>query len=295
MREGDKDYRCPNAESCPSQLRERVFGLASRGALDIEALGWEAAIALTDPEANRPEGATAPRTTPVLAGEAGLFDLTADDLAKVVVWRQDKKTGQWRQEPYFWTKPTAKKASVPSATTRKLFEELEKAKSQPLWRVLVALSIRHVGPTAARALATHFGTMAAIRSASVEELSQVEGVGGTIAESVREWFAEPWHAHIVDAWEASGVRMADEVAAGVPQTLAGLTIVATGTLAGFTRDEIKEAIISRGGKAAGSVSRNTDYVVVGENAGSKAEKAESLGVPVLDEAGFVRLLADGPQ
>lgn len=290
-KEGDKDYRCPNSRSCPSQLRERVFGLASRGALDIEALGWEAAIALTDPEANRPPDAVSLPQTPVLSSEAGLFDLTAEQLRNVLVWRFDKKTEAWRQELYFWTKPTPKKPSVPAATTVKLFEELDKAKTQPLWRVLVALSIRHVGPTAARALASHFGSVAAIREASVAELSQVEGVGQVIAESVKAWFAEDWHAEIVGRWEAAGVRMADERDDEVPQSLAGLTVVVTGTLAGFSRDEAKEAIVSRGGKAAGSVSRNTSYVVVGENAGSKADKAEALGVPILDEAGFVRLLA----
>lgn len=290
-KEGDKDYRCPNAQSCPAQLRERVFGLASRGALDIEALGWEAAIALTDPENNRPKDEVSLGQEPVLTSEAGLFDLTAEDLRNVLVWRQDKETRKWKQELYFWTKPTKKKPSGPTATTVKLFEELSKAKSQPLWRVLVALSIRHVGPTAARALATHFGSLENIRQATAAELSQVEGVGPVIAESVKAWFKEDWHIEIVNRWSAAGVRMADERDDSVPQTLTGLTIVVTGTLAGFTRDGAKEAIVSRGGKAAGSVSKKTDYVVVGDNAGSKAEKAVSLGVPILDEAVFVRLLA----
>ena len=291
MKEGDKDYRCPNARSCPSQLRERVFGLASRGALDIEALGWEAAIALTDPDANRPDEAVELPQTPVLRGEAGLFALTLDGLRDVRVWRLDKKTGTWKNDLYFWTKPTPKKPSVPSATTIKLFAELEKAKSQPLWRVLVALSIRHVGPTAARALASHFGSIAAIRAATIDELSQVDGVGAIIAESIVEWFTVDWHVEIVDAWAAAGVRMADERDDSVPQTLAGLTVVVTGSLVGFTRDGATEAIVARGGKAAGSVSKNTDYVVVGESAGSKAAKAEALGIPILDEAGFVALLA----
>ncbi|MDO4718752.1 MAG: NAD-dependent DNA ligase LigA, partial [Propionibacteriaceae bacterium] len=290
-KEGDKDYRCPNPRSCPSQLRERVFGLASRGGLDIEALGWEAAIALTDPEANRPAEAASLSQEPVLSSEAGLFDLKAEDLREVLVWRFDKKTETWRQELYFWTKPTPKKPSVPAANTVKLLAELAKAKTQPLWRVLVALSIRHVGPTAARALASHFGSVEKIREASVAELSQVEGVGSVIAESVKAWFAEDWHAEIVVRWEAAGVRMADERDEQAPQSLAGLTIVVTGTLEGFSRDEAKEAIVSRGGKATGSVSKNTSYVVVGDNAGSKADKAEALGIPMLDEAGFVRLLA----
>ena len=302
MKEGDKDYRCPNARSCPSQLRERVFGLASRGAFDIEALGWAAAVALTDPEADRPAEAGEFPQEPVLRGEAGLFNLTPDDLRDVRVWRYVKKRpkkgeegqppqGEWVNELYFWTKPQKNKPSVPSLTTNRLFDELDKAKAQPLWRVLVALSIRHVGPTAARALASHFGSMAAIRAASVDELSQVEGVGSTIAESIVEWFAVDWHVEIVEAWAAAGVRMADERDDAAPQTLAGLTVVVTGSLTGFTRDGANEAIVARGGKAAGSVSKNTDYVVVGESAGSKAAKAEALGVPILDEAGFVALLA----
>jgi DNA ligase (NAD+) len=163
-----------------------------------------------------------------------------------------------------------------------------------LWRVLVALSIRHVGPTAARALANRFGSLPAIRAASVDELADAEGVGPTIAEAVVDWFAVDWHVAIVDKWAAAGVRMADEADA-TPKTLAGLTIVVTGSLAGFSRDDAKEAIVSRGGKAAGSVSKKTDFVVVGENAGSKADKAEQLGVRVLDEDGFRILLEAGPE
>ncbi|EWT02248.1 hypothetical protein N865_06560 [Intrasporangium oryzae NRRL B-24470] len=295
-KEGDKDIRCPNSRACPSQLRERVFALASRGALDIEALGWEAAIALTDPELDRPAEASGPVAEPVLPGEAGLFELTPEDLRDVMVWRRRKVKGvpgPWQQELYFWTKPTAKTPSKPRANTEVLFAELEKAKAQPLWRVLVALSIRHVGPTAARALAAHFRTMDAIRAASTEELAQVEGVGGVIAESVTEWFKVDWHVDIVERWAAAGVRMADEVDASTPRTLEGRTVVVTGSLEGFSRDETKEAIISRGGKAAGSVSKSTDWVVVGANAGSKAAKAEELGLPILDEAGFRRLLETG--
>ena len=175
-----------------------------------------------------------------------------------------------------------------------LFEQLEKAKAVPLWRVLVALSIRHVGPTAARGLASRFGSMQAIREASLEELSATEGVGPVIAESVRGWFEVDWHAAVVDAWAAAGVSMEDERDASVEPTVSGLTIVVTGSLAGFTRDEAKEAILVRGGKAAGSVSKKTDYVVVGENAGSKAAKAEELGLRILDEDQFVALLAQGP-
>ncbi|HIW30927.1 MAG TPA: NAD-dependent DNA ligase LigA, partial [Candidatus Luteococcus avicola] len=184
---------------------------------------------------------------------------------------------------------------VLSRTGEKLLAELQKAKSQPLWRVLVALSIRHVGPTAARALATRFGSLDEIRGASVDQLADTEGVGRVIAEAVVEWFAVDWHAQIVDRWRAAGVRMADERDESIERTLEGLTVVVTGGLQGFSRDEVKEAIIARGGKASSSVSKKTDYVVVGENAGSKASKAEDLGRPILDEAGFVRLLAGGPE
>lgn len=298
-KEGDKDIRCPNARGCPSQLRERVFALASRGALDIEALGWEAAIALTDPELGRPVGAEQPPQEPVLTSEADLFGLTAERLADVRVWRQRKVRGvpgPWAQELYFWTKGNAKTPSQPSENTRKLLVELEKAKDQPLWRVLVALSIRHVGPTAARALARHFASMEAIRGAGPEELAGVEGVGSVIAEAVREWFDAPenaWRRRIVEQWAADGVRMADEHDESQERTLEGRTVVVTGTLEGFTRDSAKEAILARGGKAAGSVSKRTDYVVVGPGAGSKEAKARELGLVILDEAGFVRLLETG--
>ncbi|TDK26861.1 NAD-dependent DNA ligase LigA [Arthrobacter crusticola] len=287
-KEGDVDIRCPNARSCPSQLRERVFHLAGRGAFDIEALGWEAAIALTRPA----EPAVPPITT-----EAQIFNLTPEMLADVRIERDKKVKGEVvgrELVPYFYSKGTAKKPSEPSATTRKLFVELEKAKKQPLWRVLVALSIRHVGPTASRALATAFGSMDRIRAASEEELAHVDGVGPTIAAALKEWFEEDWHREIVDSWAAAGVRMEDEQDESVPRTLEGLTVVVTGSLERYNRDEAKEAIITRGGKASGSVSKNTSYVVAGENAGTKLDKAEQLGVPVLDEEGFDRLLADGP-
>ena len=288
-KEGDVDIRCPNAKSCPSQLRERVFHLAGRGAFDIEALGWEAAIALTQPA--EPE-------VPPLTSEAALFDLTREDLADVRIRREKRSkgvpTGEYELVPYFYSKGTAKAPSKPTATTEKLFKELEKAKTQPLWRVLVALSIRHVGPRASRALATAFGTMDAIRQASEEDLAHVDGVGPTIAAALKEWFAEDWHQEIVDRWAAAGVRMADERDESMPRTLEGLTVVVTGSLPNFSRDEAKEAILVRGGKAAGSVSRNTSYLVAGESAGTKLDKAEQLGVPVLDEDGFRQLLAGGP-
>lgn len=288
-KEGDVDIRCPNSRSCPAQLRERVFHVASRGAFDIEALGWEAAIALTQPA--EPE-------TPPLTSEATLFRLTREDLADVRIRREKRSkgvgTGEFELVPYFFSKGTAKSPSKPTATTEKLFSELAKAKTQPLWRVLVALSIRHVGPRASRALATAFGSMDAIRQASEEELAHVDGVGPVIAAALKEWFAEDWHREIVDTWAADGVRMADEVDESTPRTLEGLTIVVTGSLEGFSRDEAKEAILIRGGKAAGSVSKNTSYLVAGENAGTKLDKAEQLGVKVLDEDGFRELLANGP-
>jgi DNA ligase (NAD+) len=284
-KEGDVDIRCPNAKSCPSQLRERVFHVASRGAFDIEALGWEAAIALTQPA--EPEN-------PPLRSEAALFSLKPEDLAEVRIHREKRSkgvgTGTFELVPYFYSKATAKTPSKPTATTDKLFKELEKAKTQPLWRVLVALSIRHVGPTASRALATAFGSMEAIRAASEEDLAHVDGVGPTIAAALKEWFAVDWHQEIVDSWAAAGVRMVDERDAGIQRNLEGLTIVVTGSLPTLSRDEAKEAIIIRGGKAAGSVSKNTSYVVAGENAGSKLDKAEQLGIRVLDEDGFKALL-----
>jgi DNA ligase (NAD+) len=259
-KEGDADIRCPNAQSCPAQLRERVFHVAGRGAFDIEALGYEAAIALLQ--------------AGVIADEGDLFSFTEDDLLRTELF-------------------TTKSGAV-SANGKRLLANLDKAKSQPLWRVLVALSIRHVGPTAARALATEFGDLQAIEDASTEQLAAVEGVGPTIAAAVTEWFTVDWHRAIVDKWRAAGVRMADERDASVPRTLEGLTIVVTGSLTGFSRDDAKEAIVARGGKAAGSVSKKTDYVVAGDSPGSKYDKAVELGVPILDEDGFRKLLADGP-
>jgi DNA ligase (NAD+) len=172
---------------------------------------------------------------------------------------------------------------------------LAAAKDRPLWRVLVALSIRHVGPTAARALAARFGSLDAITAASAEELAAAEGVGAIIAEAVHEWFAEDWHAQIVAKWRAAGVALADDAGAALPQTLAGLTLVITGTLDGISRDEAKESVLARGGKVTGSVSRKTDYVVVGDNPGSKYDKAVELGIPILDVAGLADLLQAGPQ
>jgi len=266
QKEGDKDLRCPNHQHCPAQVRERVFHVAGRGAFDIEGLGYEAASALID--------------AGVITDEGDLFSLTRDQLVRAPLFTRAPKKDE--DGPQL------------SANGERLAANLDKAKQVPLWRVLVALSIRHVGPTAARALAQQFASMAAVRAASEEELAAAEGVGPTIAEAVIAWFEVDWHRAIVDAWEADGVSMADERDASIARTLEGLTIVATGSLEHYTRDSVKEAIISRGGKAAGSVSKKTDYVVVGDNAGSKADKAEQLGVPVLDEDQFTLLLEKGP-
>jgi DNA ligase (NAD+) len=284
-KEGDKDIRCPNSRRCPAQLRERLSALASRGAFDIEALGWEGATALLEAR--------------VLKDEGDLFDLAPGPdgdntqaqalLITVPLYTRAAK----RTDPA----DAVVDGRVLSANGVKLIDNLAAAKRQPLWRVLVALSIRHVGPTAARALAGHFGSMDKIREASLEELAGVEGVGPVIADSIQQWFTEEssreWHLRILDKWTAAGVRMADEVDRSSPKTLAGLTIVVTGSLEGFSRDQAKEAILSRGGKAAGTVSKKTDYVVVGENAGSKADKAEGLGLKILDENGFRYLLESG--
>ncbi len=259
-KEGDVDIRCPNARSCPAQLRERVFHIAGRGALDIEGLGYEAATALLEAD--------------IITDESDLFALTDEDLMR---------------SAFFVTKD-----GKLSANGARLLKNLQLAKARPLWRILVALSIRHVGPTAARALAGAFGSVDAIMAAGEEELAEVEGVGPTIAGALREWFEEDWHRAIVEKWRAAGVRMADQRESGVEPTLKGLTVVVTGSLTGFSRDEAKEAIIARGGKAAGSVSKKTSFVVAGDAPGSKYDKAVELGVPILDEDGFARLLAEGP-
>lgn len=267
QKEGDKDLRCPNHQFCPAQVRERVFHVAGRGAFDIEGLGYEAAVALLEAK--------------VIENEGDVFDLDAEALRRAPLFTRAPKKGEGD-------------APVLSANGQRLLDNLGRAKRAALWRVLVALSIRHVGPTAARALASEFGSMEAIRAASQDQLAAAEGVGPTIAEAVTEWFAVDWHRAIVEKWEAAGVTMADERDESLPRTLEGLTVVVTGSLEGYTRDSVKEAIIARGGKASGSVSKKTDYVVVGDNAGTKAEKAEQLGVPILDEAAFVELLANGP-
>jgi DNA ligase (NAD+) len=277
-REGDVDIRCPNARSCPAQLRERLFHLAGRGGFDIEVLGWEAASALLE--------------SGTVVDEGDVFALDAERL---------------KQVPFFTRAATRAEIAtgtdqrVLNANAERLLANLEVAKTRPLWRVLVALSIRHVGPTAARALATEFGSLEAIQEAagggaeSEAKLAAVDGVGPTIAASLREWFAVDWHREVVRKWRDEGVRMADERDESVPRALQGLSVVVTGSLPGFSRDEAREAILLRGGKASGSVSKNTSFVVVGDNPGSKHDKAIQLGVPVLDEAGFRVLLDGGPQ
>jgi DNA ligase (NAD+) len=265
------DWRCPNARSCAAQLRERLFHLASRGALDIEVLGYEAGMALLDGG--------------LVADEGDVFSLTAQKLSGCAFF-VNKQGGL-------------------TVNAVKLLHNLEEARQRPLWRILVALSIRHVGPTAARALAAAFGSVDAIAAASPEQLVEVDDVGPTIAASIRDWFAVDWHAAIVDKWRAAGVQLAEEglgVAAGGPAAggqgaggpLAGVTVVLTGTLPGLTRDEAAEAITRQGGKVAGSVSKKTDFVVAGDSPGSKFDRALALGVPVLDEAGLGVLLDRGP-
>ena len=269
-REGDADIRCPNHRSCPAQLRERLFHVAGRGAFDIEVLGYEAGIALLQ--------------AAVVEDEGDLFTLTEADLRSVPLFTRAPKKGEGDQP-------------VLNANGRRLLANLQAAKDRPLWRVLVALSIRHVGPTAARALATHFRSLDAVVAASEAELASVEGVGPTIAASIRRWFDDPdtpWHRGIVEKWRAAGVSLEDEVDDSVPRTLEGLSVVVTGSLTGFSRDQAREAILARGGKASSSVSKSTAFVVVGDAPGSKADKAEQLGVAVLDEEGFKVLLERGP-
>jgi DNA ligase (NAD+) len=257
MSQGDVDIRCPNTQSCPAQLRERIYYIGSRAALDIDVLGYEAATALLDAK--------------IIKDESDLFDLTAKKLAT----------------SDFFTK----KDGTPAANVDKLLAALEEAKTRPLWRTLVALSIRHVGPTAAQGLATALGSVKAISEASAEELAAIDGVGQIIAESIVEWFGVKWHKEIISKWEKAGVCMVVQQSEQLPQTLAGLTFVVTGGLESFTRDGISETIAGHGGKASSSVSKKTDYVLVGSDPGSKLAKAQELGVPVIDEARFKELLA----
>ena len=316
-KEGDVDLRCPNAKSCPAQVRGRVEHVGSRGALDIEGLGEVSAAALTQPDFP---------SVPPLVTEAGLFALTLPDIFPIIVTVRDNEDGHVKldddgtphtETPFKRKRKTAGKEadpdvdpnaepfagdedSVPSSAALKLLDELERAKTKPLWRILVALSIRHVGPVAARALADWFGSLDAIRVASREELAAVDGVGGIIADALIDWFALDWHLDIIGRWADAGVQFTTpgHPGPGSPATaggpLAGLTVVATGSLEGFTREGAQEAIIAAGGTAAGSVSKKTDYVAAGPGAGSKLTKAEELGIPILDAQQFTILLREGP-
>lgn len=321
MKEGDIDLRCPNARSCPAQVRGRVEHIGSRGALDIEALGEVTAAALTQAE---------PPAIPPLETEAGLFSLTLDDIVPVSVVMRDVETGEPRIDektgeilrrspfqkvekayPPGWEDrtPAERRAAGirkdheivhPSAQAITLLAELERAKTKDLWRLLVSLNIRHVGPVAARALAQWFGSLDAIRAATREELAAVDGVGEIIADSVLDWFEVDWHRDIVEQWADAGVQWSTPghpgpgAAVAEGGVLAGLTVVATGSLEGYTREGAQEAIIQAGGKAASSVSKKTDFVAAGPGAGSKLAKAEELGIRILDAAQFAVLVTEGP-
>jgi len=259
MSEGDVDIRCPNAQSCPAQVVERLFYIGSRSALDIDVLGYEAAAALLADK--------------LVVDEGDLFSLTLKDLSK----------------SEFFTKKDGSRSVIAD----RFIAGLELAKTRPLWRVLVALSIRHVGPTSAQALANKFGSITNIQKASSQELADIDGVGQVMADAIVEWFKVDWHKRIIKKWEKAGVALVDVPKEKLKQTLAGLTIVVTGSLKDFTRDGASEAITARGGKASSSVSAKTDFVVAGEAAGSKLDKAQELGITILDEAGFKSLLSKG--
>ena len=256
MSEGDVDIRCPNTQQCPAQLRERIYYIGSRAALDIDVLGYEAAVALLDAK--------------IIVDESDLFDLTPEKLST---------------SEFF-----IKKDGTAGANVAKLIKALEEAKTRPLWRTIVALSIRHVGPTAAQALSNHFASIEKIAQATAQELADIDGVGATIAQSIVEWFELDWHRQIIKKWANAGVTIIAQEITQLPQTLAGLTFVVTGGLESFTRDGISETIAAHGGKASSSVSKKTDYVLAGSDPGSKLAKALELGVPVIDEASFKQLL-----
>ncbi|UBQ03429.1 NAD-dependent DNA ligase LigA [Curtobacterium sp. TXMA1] len=313
-KEGDKDLRCPNARSCPAQVRGRVEHIASRGSLDIEGLGEVAAAALTQPL--RPE-------QPPLVTEAGLFDLTMEDIVPIEVIVRDAETGMEKSDddgtpkrvtPFSRARKktdppfdpdargaeyTGEPSRYPSKNAFEMLANIDAAKTKPLWRIMVGLSIRHVGPVAARALANHFGSLDRIRNASREELAAVDGVGGIIADALLDWFAVDWHREIIDRWTAAGVQFTtpDHPGPGAAVeggVLSGVTVVATGSLEGYTREGAQEAIIAAGGKAASSVSKKTDFVAAGPGAGSKLTKAEQLGLRIIDAEQFRLLVTEGP-
>ncbi|MDT3724635.1 NAD-dependent DNA ligase LigA [Streptomyces sp. DSM 41972] len=291
MKEGDVDLRCPNARACPAQLRERLFYLAGRKALDIEHFGYVAAAALTGPL--EPE-------EPPLKDEGDLFDLTVEQLLPIKAYVLDQDSGLPKRDPKTGEEKVvtvfANQQGEPKKNALAMLENIAAAKDRPLARILTALSIRHVGPVAAEALAREFRSIDRIEQATEEELSATEGVGPTIAASLKEWFAADWHREIIRKWKAAGVRMEDERSGEDegPRPLEGLTVVVTGTLENFTRDGAKEALQNRGAKVTGSVSKKTSFVVVGDNPGSKYDKAVQLKVPVLNEDGFQVLLEEGP-
>lgn len=361
---GDVDWRCPNADGCPAQIVNRVLHVGSRTAFDIDSLGIEVAIALCEPEENRPDTPDVyvpPETVrenkwqtgikvapgeepepyepvkglqlpapqkPVLTNEADIFNLTAEKLKNVRVWREipiieeheiirddgskhvvRKKrggSGLWTTIPAFWTEPKrngkgeVSEPARPSKNTQQLIDELGKARNADLWRVLVALSIRHLGGPTARLIASSMRSLDAVENATIDDLTAINGIGEDTAKAVVDWFAKArdpkdFRHDLLEKWTAAGIGQKKEEGSDLPQTLKGVSVVVTGTLDGYTRESAKEAIVARGGRAAGSVSRRTGFVVVGTNPGSKATKAEQLGIPMLDEAGFERLLHDGPQ
>ena len=280
------DLRCPNARSCPAQLRERIAYIGSRSALDIEALGYVAATALTQP--------IEPKEAPIKS-EADLFSLSLEKLLPIRSFVLDPDTGLPKHDADGNPKVVAffqKKDGTPAEVALKLLRNLEEVKTRPLWRIMVSLSIRHVGPVAARALTEHFGSLQSIFAASVQELAEVEGIGPTLAQSIHDWYQQDWHQEIIRSWQAAGVVFAipgfDKSKIGGPGIFQGQTIVVTGTLTTLTREQAEELIIAEGGKAAGSVSKKTSFVVAGPGAGSKLQKAEELGVEVIDEAEFLR-------
>ncbi|MDO4258499.1 MAG: NAD-dependent DNA ligase LigA [Actinomycetaceae bacterium] len=348
-KEEDIDLRCPNQARCPAQITQRLAFIGARQALDIEGLGDESALALTQPERFREDVGAAlvagepvlladgrilrftpdeeensdhsdllphaeallPKPQkPVLTSEADLFDLDTEALRHVHIWQYGpvtktlaKKLGTghvWKQVRFFWSPGKRQKDGTfleelarPTKGAEVMLRELQSARTQPLWRILNALSIRHVGPTGAQAIAAALPSIDAIRSATVEELANIDGVGRTIGESLAQWFTVDWHQHIIDRWAAAGVRMEDEAVAPVSDVLAGLTIVVSGAVPGYDREGAKEAITSRGGKASSSVSKKTSLLVAGPGAGSKAAKAESLGIPVIESTAFADLLEGG--
>lgn len=291
-KEGDVDLRCPNARSCPAQLRERLFYLAGRKSLDIEHFGYVAAAALTKP--------LEPAEPPIL-DEGDLFDLTVEQLLPIKAYVLDQDSGLPKRNPDTGEEKVAtvfaNQQGEPKKNALAMLENIAAAKDRPLARVLTGLSIRHVGPVAAEALARAFRSIDRIDEATEEELKNTDGVGPIVAAAVKQWFAEDWHREIIRKWRAAGVRMEDEGSAEDegPRPLEGLTVVVTGTLEHHTRDGAKEALQSRGAKVTGSVSKKTSFVVVGDNPGSKYDKAMQLKVPVLNEEGFAVLLGQGPE